>query len=387
MRVDGFSVQMGSQSYSYKSLSMQASQTTTLQQNFGSDTAQKTEAITAPQTTNKQDDSRLVQGLSASLLKSISDQSRIEVRDRVEFSSTYIEAAAISFSTTAYVKAGDKEIALQLDVSLARSFVQQMNFTQEQIVALQDPLVLQLDGQMPTLSSKTFAFDIDSDGEKDQISKLGAGSAFLALDKNSNGRIDNGNELLGASSGDGFGDLAQYDDDKNGWIDENDKIFDKLRVWKKTDGEDELVALGQVGIGAIFLGNVSTQFELKTGTNQQLGNIRSSGFFLFENGKAGVVSQVDLVKFQEPRTQESVGALQVQGLENKRARGLAKYNKAKEDEGDDSSVDKRMDKLQKQLRRLEAKLAQAQKEEKPQLQVQIGALYSQMMSLLSSIKE
>ena len=37
-------------------------------------------------------------------------------------------------------------------------------------------------------------------------------------------------KLFGTSSGDGFKDLAEYDEDGNGWIDENDSIFNRLKV-------------------------------------------------------------------------------------------------------------------------------------------------------------
>ena len=58
---------------------------------------------------------------------------------------------------------------------------------------------------------------------------------FLALDLNGDGRINNGSELFGALSGNGFADLAQYDSDANGWIDENDEIFQRLKVWSGAD--------------------------------------------------------------------------------------------------------------------------------------------------------
>ena len=76
-------------------------------------------------------------------------------------------------------------------------------------------------------------FDIDADGEEESISYLQGGSGYLALDKNGDGVINDGSELFGTKSGDGFADLAEYDADGNGWIDENDPIFDKLLIWAK----------------------------------------------------------------------------------------------------------------------------------------------------------
>lgn len=98
-----------------------------------------------------------------------------------------------------------------------------------------DPLMINLDANIGSVSDQKFFFDLDSDGKEEQISFAGKGSGFLALDKNGDGKINDGSELFGTSSGDGFKDLAEYDEDKNGWIDENDSIFSKLKVWTKDE--------------------------------------------------------------------------------------------------------------------------------------------------------
>jgi hypothetical protein len=53
--------------------------------------------------------------------------------------------------------------------------------------------------------------------------------------------------------------------------------------------------LGKRGVGAIYLGHVATPFDLKDDNNQLLGQVRSSGLYLDEEGKTGTVQQVDLV--------------------------------------------------------------------------------------------
>jgi hypothetical protein len=53
--------------------------------------------------------------------------------------------------------------------------------------------------------------------------------------------------------------------------------------------------LGAKGIGAIYLGHITTPFELKNGENQLLGAVRESGVYLREEGPAGTLQQVDLV--------------------------------------------------------------------------------------------
>jgi hypothetical protein len=215
----------------------------------------------------------------------------------------YEEFESVSFSTKGFVKTQDKEIELNLEFSMSRSFVVQNKID---IYSEFDPLVINLDGDMPKLDTDTFKFDLDNDGEADQVSKLKEGSGFLALDKNNDGKINQGSELFGTITGDGFAELGEYDKDKNGWIDENDSIFNKLRVWLDNGDEDkELLALGEVGVGAIYLNHQESEFTYKTEQNRVLGELKSSGIFLNEDGSVGNISQIDFTSHtqQEPLAQ------------------------------------------------------------------------------------
>ena len=55
------------------------------------------------------------------------------------------------------------------------------------------------------------------------------------------------------------------------------------------------MALGQRGIGAMYLGNIDTPFALKDSNNALQGQVRASGIFLHEDGRAGTMQQLDLV--------------------------------------------------------------------------------------------
>lgn len=199
----------------------------------------------------------------------------------------------LKISMNGYIQTDTQKIKLDIDLSLSSTFVEKHQLTKTMFY---DPLVLNFDGKIPNLDSKKFSFDIDCDGEVDQISKLSEGCGFLALDSNNNGSVDDGTELFGAQSGNGFYDLRRYDEDNNGWIDENDPILESLRIWKKTDTENELVALGELGIGAIYLGYTEEEFNIKTSSDEILGRIKSNGLFLNEDGSSGIVSQIDLAK-------------------------------------------------------------------------------------------
>ncbi|TSE30624.1 hypothetical protein Tther_00864 [Tepidimonas thermarum] len=154
---------------------------------------------------------------------------------------------------------------------------------------LQDPLVLALDGAPPTLTDMRFAFDLDADGSPESVPFVASGSGFLALDRNGNGSIDDGRELFGALSGDGFAELAALDNDGNGWIDAGDAAFEQLRVWTRDGGTDRLQTLAEAGVGALHLGRVATPFALG-----EAGRLRSSGLYLTEAGQARPLQQIDL---------------------------------------------------------------------------------------------
>ena len=212
-------------------------------------------------------------------------------------SNYYSESESVSFSTEGKVITSDgEEISFQLELSMSRKFESYYEESFSFGSALCDPLVINLDSKVANVSDQKFLFDIDGDGKKDNISKLGSGSGFLALDKNGDGIINDGNELFGTKSGDGFRDLSAYDSDKNGWIDENDDIFDKLLIWSKDEnGKDKLYKLSEKGVGAMYLGNAATNFSLNNAvTNDINAVIRKTGIFLFENKEVGTLQHVDM---------------------------------------------------------------------------------------------
>ena len=210
------------------------------------------------------------------------------------------ETEQTQFSTVGTVKTADgREINFNLGLSMSRRFTEYAQMTSVgEFVQMTDPLVINLDTNMTMLSDQKFEFDLDCDGVKDTISQLNGGNGFLALDKNGDGVINDGSELFGTKSGDGFADLAQYDEDGNGWIDENDAIFEKLLVWAKDEnGKDELYTLKEAGVGAMCLQRAETDFSLNSlKDNQTNGRIRSTGIFLYENGNVGTMQQLDLAQ-------------------------------------------------------------------------------------------
>lgn len=213
-------------------------------------------------------------------------------RREVSIKEEYEESQRLLLNMGGTVYTSDKMININIEVFVSHSFVSDHEILRQQFY---DPLVVNFDGELPDLEGETFSFDIDMDSKKDELPLLKQGNAFLALDKNKDSKINDGGELFGAINGDGFTDLRRYDKDHNGWIDENDDIFDSLLVWIKTKEQDRIESISKAGIGAIYLGSTKSRFDIKEGA-QTLGRIKESGFFLNEDGSSGILSQIDFAR-------------------------------------------------------------------------------------------
>ncbi|WP_051304503.1 hypothetical protein [Chitinilyticum litopenaei] len=217
---------------------------------------------------------------------------------RLETTTTISEKESCSFSASGAVCLADgsrREFDLDYAFSRERSYT---STTRASLGPLQDPLVLDLGPAGSALAEQSREFDLDADGKTERVHLPTGYAAVLFLDGNGNGRADDGSELFGPRTGNGFAELAQLDRDGNGWIDEADPDFARLKLWQA--GSEKVQTLREAGVGALAVDHAATPFALY-GDGELRGQQRASSVWLGENGGVGSVRQVDLAVKKEDK--------------------------------------------------------------------------------------
>ena len=210
---------------------------------------------------------------------------------------SHYEHESLSYNAQGKVITQDGlEISFDLQLNMSREYYSESTVAIREGGRPIDPLVINFSGNAAELTSQKFSFDLDADGKTDEISFVAPGSGFLVFDKNKDNVVQNGTELFGPTTGNGFTELAQYDNDQNGWIDENDTIYDNLSIWTKNhSGKDSLLSLNEADVGAIYLAAAQTSFDYKDMALNTHGRLNQSGIYLTESGQARLIQQLDLV--------------------------------------------------------------------------------------------
>ncbi len=167
------------------------------------------------------------------------------------------------------------------------------------------PLVLSFDGAPVTFAASTRAFAIN--GTMSVATDWPtARTPWLALDRNSNGAIDDGSELFGSATllksgeraSNGFIALRELDTDGDGQLTPADAGWSQLRLWN--DGDSDRVSSGAelTGLGARRLVSIDLAYAVEKRCDDR-GNceVERAGFrYVDEAGveKSGVIIDVHL---------------------------------------------------------------------------------------------
>ena len=167
-----------------------------------------------------------------------------------------------------------------------------------------DPLVFDLNGDGIDLkgAEEGVDFDMNGDGTRTTMGFIKGDDALLFIDDRGDGVVHDGRQLFGNTDGyvNGFEKLRAYDDNGDGVIDENDAIWESLRLWveKTEDGvcdREETMSLSEAGIKSINVGYKDVRED--DGKGNLIGQV---GSFDRADGTSGLAADVWL---QELRRQ------------------------------------------------------------------------------------
>ena len=150
------------------------------------------------------------------------------------------------------------------------------------------PLLLDLDGKngIETTSvddPNAKRFDHKGDGYAEKSGWVGKNDGILFLDKNGNGKIDNGNEVFGdntkskngGNAEQGFAALSELDNNGDGKVNAQDKDFAKLKVEK---GDGTQLTMEQAGVKSLNTGSEekTNNFDVNKNEGRYVGSFEKT---------------------------------------------------------------------------------------------------------------
>lgn len=161
---------------------------------------------------------------------------------------------------------------------------------------LLDPLAIDLnrDGSFASSGQMDVEFDLLGDGHRSPATWLNSGDGFLAIDRNGNGRIDDGSELFaGRLPGESYQQLARYDRNSDGSVDAQEAAEGQIIVWTDVnrDGQTndgEMFTFDTLGIQSISL-QYSDRTKLEAG-----GFVTQISAVQYSNGSTGTIADIFL---------------------------------------------------------------------------------------------
>lgn len=145
------------------------------------------------------------------------------------------------------------------------------------------PIIISVEGGYRLTSpSDGVAFDIDGDGIAEWLAwtEGDSGLAFLSMDRNGNGRIDDGSELFGdhtkladgTRARNGFEALGELDANRDGIVDSNDPAWSALILWFDEDHDGQSTPVEIVTMSSTEVVSIDTRYKW-SGKKDRHGNL------------------------------------------------------------------------------------------------------------------
>ncbi|MFZ6692958.1 hypothetical protein [Undibacterium sp. SXout20W] len=213
---------------------------------------------------------------------------------------TSLQTTSTNFSAEGEIETSDhKIIHFDMNQSLQTTRQETNSVTIKSGSALKDPLVINFSSNSVQLSQQNFSFDLNNDGKQVSMPFI-QGGGYLVFNPDSSGKITDKTQLFGPATGNGFAQLQSLANHfenhnmNNGWLDESNPAYSQLGVLiEGSNGKPQFISLQQAGIGALYLGNASTQTAIG-GNSATSGELESSGLYLNNNGTVGSMQDVEV---------------------------------------------------------------------------------------------
>jgi len=218
-------------------------------------------------------------------------------QDQIEVSTISQQTQQLNFSMQGDFIIDNQAVNLnyQLQLNSQYSTASTVNMS---AAALKDPLVIQYGAQSIGKIIGYQALDINNDKQQDNLPIFSGDVGYLVYDKNNDQQVNNGSELFGPTSNNGFAELAMLDSNQNGYFDQQDDKYQQVYIWQpkhmNSAEEQNLVTLSQAGIKAISLNAIDTQFNFRGDHGEIDAQLTQSSFAITNNNQAVGVHQIDV---------------------------------------------------------------------------------------------
>jgi Ca2+-binding RTX toxin-like protein len=177
-----------------------------------------------------------------------------------------------------------------------------LSFDPSNVGGIAPPIVLDFDGDgksLTEMADNKVRFDMNGDGIADKTGWIEQGDAFLALDRNGNGKIDDIKEISFVADKEGaktdLEGLAAFDSNGDAVLNGSDARFAEFRLWFDNNANGvtdagELLSLAQAGVASVSLAGVATGEQAVSGKNI----VFNTGGFTRTNGTTGKLLDVGL---------------------------------------------------------------------------------------------
>lgn len=211
-------------------------------------------------------------------------------------STSYFESQTITFNAQGSINTKDgQSINFSVSLSMSHILYQETNLSLGgNDAANGSPLTVNFEGNATELTSTHFEFAIDTNGSLGQVD---------TLKSNNNTQVpvskpaDTGNDESeqASQSTDSIEKPASKNSKDSQLISMAKFVYQQLRVWQRhADGSQQLLALGEKNLGALYLGHLTAPLQPKTAdSNLALADATDSDTILPQNNQTDTTQQIN----------------------------------------------------------------------------------------------